>query len=299
MHNHLVEGSGGLSFEIVGLYIARHPNTTVISRSGLRVRDGRRVRRSWTALVEIRVPDTPAPTDRSVPVLAATVLPPVLAGLIAQHFLGIEPAIVLSVFLLLTLISVVPAIHGRRSRRARQQPTPDARTLTAAAERTAFDRAVASADRISGTWPALGDLVDVPAAEALLADALWEIAGLLARRQELSAVLADLTRPDFAGLSPADGTAERLRAQIRATKEALSAIEIDLAAREANLRRAEEAGRTFIREREMRQAIQAAERSLGTHPDPSHAADPAADLADQTQLVLTAYRELTAALRPD
>ncbi|WP_213005390.1 hypothetical protein [Paractinoplanes toevensis] len=283
----------------MGLYIARDRNTTVISRAGLRVRDGRRVRRSWAALVEIRVPEEPAPADRSLPVIVAVGLPPVLVTLAALHFLGIELALVLGVFLLLALSSVVPAIHGRRARRARQQPAPDARTLTAAAERTAFDRAVATADRISETWPALGDLVDVSTAEALLADALWEIAGRLARRQELSAVLADLTRPAFAGLAPADGTAERLQAQIRATKEALSAIEIDLAAREASLRRAEEAGRTFIREREMRRAIQAAERSLGTRSEPPRATDPAADLADQTQLVLTAYRELTAGLRPD
>ncbi|GIF18464.1 hypothetical protein BJ973_008578 [Actinoplanes tereljensis] len=283
----------------MGLYIARDRNTTVISRAVLHVHDGRRVRRSWSALVETRVPERHTPPDRSVPVVVAIGLPPVLVTLIALRFLGIELAIVLGVFLLLTLISVVPAIHGRRARRSRQQPGPDARRLTAAAERTAFDRAVAIADRISETWPALGNLVDVPAAEALLADALWEITGLLVRRQELSAVLADLTRPDFVGLSPADGTAERLQAQIRATKQALSGVEIDLAGREASLRRAEEAGRTFIREREMRQAIQAAERSLGTQPEAARPADPAADLAEQTQLVLSAYRELTAGLRPD
>jgi len=185
--------------------------------------------------------------------------------------------------------------------------------LTAAAERTAFDRVGATADRVAETWPALDGLIDVAEAKTLLAEALWEIAGVLARRQELSEVLTQLTRPDFAALSTAAATASKLQTQIRATKEALSAVEIDLAGREASLRRAEEAGRTFVRDREMHEAIRAAERSLAaTSPDPALAAlspdpalaaaaptsDPAADLAEHTHLVLAAYRELTTTLHP-
>ncbi|GAA2622371.1 hypothetical protein [Paractinoplanes durhamensis] len=282
----------------MGIYVARDRTTTVISRTNLRVPDGRPVRRRWSALVEIRVPEQPAPADRSVPAVVAVGLPPVLVALFAMRFLGVEIGIFAGGLLFLVLWALVPPVRRRRARRVHASSVAGARTLTAAPERTAFDRAVATADRISETWPALGDLVDVPEAETLLAEALWEISGVLARREELTGVLAGLTRPDFAGLSPVDGTAEKLQAHIRATKEALSAVEIDLAAREASLRRAEEAGRTFIRERELREAIQAAERSLSAHQDPAlPAADPAADLAEHTQLVLSAYRELNASLR--
>jgi hypothetical protein len=43
----------------VVLFVARDRDTTVISRSVLRVPDGRRVRRGWSALVEIRAPQPP------------------------------------------------------------------------------------------------------------------------------------------------------------------------------------------------------------------------------------------------
>ncbi|WP_433368765.1 hypothetical protein ACQPZX_42195 [Actinoplanes sp. CA-142083] len=334
------------------LFVARDRDTTVISRSVIRVPDGRRVRRGWNALVEIRAPQHPTRVDNTPAVVALIALPPVVVALLAIRYLGLPVAIVGTVLTLLVTLSIVPPLFRRSpvgatpskrrsghadrsdatssSRRSghvdrsgassagqsgllspaddapvSRPPLPDesVRTLTAAAERTAFDRAVSTADRISQTWPALNGLIDIPEAESLLAAALWEISGLLARRQELTTVLAGLTRPDFATLSPPDPIADKLQSQIRATKEALSAVEIDLAAREASLRRAEEAGRTFIREHELREAIRAAERSLGTQPNPPlptvSTPDAAADLADHTSLVLAAYRELTTTLHPD
>jgi hypothetical protein len=188
-----------------------------------------------------------------------------------------------------------------RSDRIPRSGRGELHVLSAAPERAAFQQAVGVADRIAETWPALGALVDPADAEPLLAEALWEIAGVLARRQELTAVLAELSRPDFAAVSAADRTARELRAQAQATRAALTQVEADLARREASLRRAEEAGRHFIREQEMRQAIRAAEDSLRDTLAglPTTAPDHAADLAEQTQSVLTAYRELTAGLHFD
>jgi len=320
----------------MGLYVAKDRDRTVISRVGLRVPDGRPVRRAWGALVEVRIPGHQVRVDPTGPMIAFIGLPPVVVVLAGLHYLGPLAAVLAGGLVLLLTSSIVPRFFRHRYGRSRLEPVGAGRSkvapadggqsrvepvsggrgsrvapaagatreLTAAAERAAFGRAVATADRVAETWPALGGLVDVPEAEMLLAEALWEIAGVLARRQELIAVLAQLTRPDFATLSPADGTAAKLRTQIRATKEALSAVEIDLAGREASLRRAEEAGRTFIREREMREAIRAAERSLAAAPpDPALDArptpDPAADLAEHTHLVLAAYRELTATLHPE
>jgi hypothetical protein len=132
----------------------------------------------------------------------------------------------------------------------------------------------------------------------MLADALWEIAGVLARREEFAGVLAGLSRPDFAALSPEDPAARELRAQVRTTKEALSQVEIELARRETSLRRAEEAGRGFIREQEVRSAVRAADESLRTVAPPfgagaERALDAGAELAEQTRTVLQAYRDLT------
>ncbi|WP_433296785.1 hypothetical protein ACQP2F_39295 [Actinoplanes sp. CA-030573] len=308
------------------LYVARDRTATLIGRSDPRV-PGHRVAHSSRALTEIRASEDPPPVEHSLPVVAGIWAPPALIVLVGSLYVGIVMAVALAVIALFTLGYAVPAIARSRPRKPRpplaarsasparralsadptgagpQADPADSRVLTADAERAAFDRAVATADRIAETWPALGDLIETDAAESLLAESLWEIAGALERHQELAAVLADLTRPDFAAVSPADGTAERLRAHIRATKEALAALEVDLAAREASLRRAEEAGRTFIREQQMREAIKAAERSLNTAARPPFAAeaapDPAAELAEHTQVVLSAYRELTASLTPD
>jgi hypothetical protein len=188
-----------------------------------------------------------------------------------------------------------------RSDRIPRSDHADLRLLSGAPERAAFQQAVGVADRIAETWPALGALVDPADAEPLLAGALWEISGVLARRQELTAVLAELNRPDFAAAPTTDQTARELRAQVQASRAALTRVGADLARREASLRRAEEAGRHFIREQEMRQAIRAAEDTLrdATPGFPTSTLDPAADLAEQTQSVLTAYRELTADLHTD
>lgn len=114
-------------------------------------------------------------------------------------------------------------------------------------------------------------------------------------------MLGELGRPDFAAAS--DEIAGEARYQLGAARAAHAEIEAELVRREASLRRAEEAGRDFIREQDMRRAIRAAERSLrvapplGLPPAPP-VQDAGADLAEHTRSVLDAYRELTAVLRP-
>ncbi|MFF5293297.1 hypothetical protein [Paractinoplanes globisporus] len=312
------------------LYVAKDRDTTAVSRTALRVPDGRRVRRSWTALIEDRIGTHHSGNDAGVPMIALMTLPAVVVALAAARYLGALAALVAGSIVLFITGPIVPLATRRRRRRswrwrgpgaeavADRAATGQTRLLTAESERTTFDGAMAAADRVADTWPALDGLIDTDEAGPLLAEALWEIAGVLTRRQELKAVLAGLTRPDFAGLPADDPTAARLQDQIRATKQALSAVEIDLATRQANLRRAEDTGRSFIRERDMREAIQAAERSLRATQDPAlpapdpaatptHAStaapapapDPAADLAEHTEQVLAAYRELTTTPHPN
>jgi hypothetical protein len=306
----------------MGLHVAKDRHRTLISRTGRRAPDGRQVDHAWGALVEERARGHQVSADPAPPIIALTGLPAIVVLLAGLEYLGAFAAVLACGLTMLVTGALVFRFARRRAPRPRVTAEAEGRELTTEAERAAFDRAMATADRVAATWPALDGLVDVPEAETLLAEALWEIAGVLARRQELTAVLAQLTRPDFAALSPADATAARLQTQVRATKEALSAVEIDLARREASLRRAEEAGRGFIREREMREAIRAAERSLASTADPAltstaadpalasaggptpaftarPAPDPAAELAEQTQLVIAAYRELTTTLHPE
>ncbi|MET0423240.1 MAG: hypothetical protein ABW046_05170 [Actinoplanes sp.] len=260
------------------LYVLRRDDAVLVSRSRLRFAGGRPVPRSWSAVVEI-VP--PAAGARSPADTALVVVPSLLAGGALAAFAPLEAAIATGGALLLTLPYVAPRLRRRWAARGADR-TP-VRTLT---DRPAVDRVLALADRVAATWPELGTLIDPAEAETMLTEALWEITGVLERRQELTARLTDLTRPGFT-------TAKELTAQVAAVRSALSDSAIDLARREASLRRAEEAGRAFARDRQMHQAIQAAEHSLRADVAVAPEVDAAADLADRTGAVLTAYRELT------
>lgn len=245
-----------------------------------------RVDRPWAALVEWVAADQAEPTSRARRALASltdaafVVVPPVVAGSITAAYAPVEAAYAVGGGLLIATSTLVQPLRRRLRSRGLRVAGSEKYTLTA--ERAAFHRAVALADRISETWPALGSLVDVPEAEQMLADALWEMAGLLSRRQTLTGVLAELSRPEFTA-------SDDLNAQLRATKEALSDLDIDLARREASLRRADEAGRDFIREQDMRQAIKSAEVELSAT---TMLPDAGTRLADQTRSVLAAYQEL-------
>ena len=257
----------------------------------------RPVRRSWRGLVEL-----PARTGRARGDTALVFAAPAAIGALAAAFAPVEVGIAVGGAALVASTYVTPLLRRRVAARAadRRLHRPGNLVLTGACERAAWDRAVAVADRISETWPELASLIDVVEADVLLAEALWEIAGVLAHRQELDGVLGDLSRPDFA--TAADETAGEVRYQLGVARAARAGIEAELVGREASLRRAEEAGRDFIREQDMRRAVRAAEHSLRSTPPPGlppapPVPDAGADLAEHTRSVLDAYRELTAVLR--
>jgi hypothetical protein len=279
------------------LYVARDGKNTAVSRGRLRMSGADPVRRNWRALVEVIAPVLDPRPPRSLSDTVLVVLPPVVAGSLTTALAPLEVGIAVGGAVFFAASYLAPVIR-RRADRLPRRGRAEVRLLSAPPERAAFQQAVGVADRIAETWPALGPLIDPTDAEPMLAEALWEIAGLLTRRQELGAVLADLSRPDFAAVPAADQTARDLRAQVQATKAALAQVETDLTRREISLRRAEEAGRQFIRDQEMRRAIRAAEDSLRDTPPRGLPTplDPAADLAEHTQSVLAAYRELTTAL---
>jgi hypothetical protein len=323
------------------------------------------VRHAWTGLSETAVGEV---SRRSLS--AVVVGLPVVAGGVTAALGAVEAGIVTGGIAVLAMSYLAPGLSRRlakaaRAVRSREVGRGDVVVLSEAA---AFDRIVGIGDRISETWPELGTLVSPVEASAMLGSALWEIAGLLARREELTGVLAALNEagasasagfagpagvgpsPGWpagippsgsagvgpssgsagvgsssgsagvgsssgsagvgpssgsAGVGPSSGSAGggwshetaalQLEAQRTATKMVLSEIEIELARREANLRRAEDAGRTFVREQRTRRAIRTAEESLRALPtDQVGAGDPRGDLAEHTQAVLIAYQELVA-----
>jgi hypothetical protein len=290
----------GAGCAVPRIYVARDVSATVVARQRLRMAGGRPVRRRWKALIET-TSDTRDQQPRDAVIGTAVVAgPPILTGALTAAFAPIEIGIVVGGAVFFAMSYAGPLVRRRLAQKGPRATGGETYRLTTISERAAFDRVLATADRITETWPGLGALVDVFDAETMLADALWEIARVLARRQEVGAVLAELSRPDFMIADPSDETARELRVHRRAARAAMTRVETELVQREANLRRVEQAGRRLARELEMRRAIRAAEESLGTSsrsPEPlgPTSVDPAAELAEQTQSVLAAYRELTVA----
>jgi hypothetical protein len=238
---------------------------------------------------------SPFSSSGSAPGPARFLVPPLAVGVLTAVFTSVELGVLAASIVFFGVAYATPGFRRRRN-----SPVVAAPRLTLAGpEREVFEGATRTVDRIRETWPRLGGLIAVPDAERSLADALWEIAAVLSRRQELSGVLAQLSRPDFAVRAPGDETAQELQTHRRAAEEALAVVDADLARRLASLHRADQAGREFIREEEMRAAIRAARESLGDAGDLPvlPVADPAAELADHTRSVLEAYRELTSDLR--
>jgi hypothetical protein len=266
---------------------------------------GRTVHRRWYATLIERT--TPGQEKRWSVFEAGTVLVPPLVVLLAVASLADSAGLgfVAGCIVFFVLAYLGPMQGQRRSRRLIGRPADaDLRTLSQSTGREVFDRALQSADRVSETWPALADLVQVADAEEMLNEALWELAGVLVKAEQVHTVLLELSRPEFAQRSRTDETAREVEEQRRATRAALVTLNEEVARRVGGIQRAEVAGWVFIREKEMRRAIQAAEESLRSvrDEDPAAAAgvakpDAGAELAEHTQSVVEAYRELTTRFR--
>jgi hypothetical protein len=291
------------------LYVARDERVLVVSRKRLRTVGGRTSARRWPGVVESSsaTPDPEPP--RSLIGAAVVGVPPVVTFALLR-LLDVDVAIAALVALMLFFGSayVAPVVRKRitrrRALRASGDGTPamvagseNSRLLFDAEERATFERALATADRISDTWPELGGLVDTTDAEPMLGRALWDLSGLLARRQQVRRVLAGLDRPEYADL-PAGDAARDLEEHRANASQLLAGLDADIARREASLVAAEQAGRDFVREREARDVARNAARALRElTPDPHVPVvpdeDPAGELAERTETVLAAYRELT------
>jgi hypothetical protein len=285
------------------LYVARDARVLVVSRQPLRTVGGRTVTRRWPGVLESSSA-TPDPEPPRTLKGAAVVGVPPLVTFAALPLVGVPITFAVGAGMLVFLGAAYLAPLLRR-RMAKGTAVPaltsgsdNARLLFDAEERACFEQALAAADRISDTWPELDGLVDPADADPMLGAALWDLSGLLARRQEVRRVLIGLDRPEYADL-PAGDAARELETHRSEAAALLAGIDADIARREASLAAAETAGRDVVREREARRAVAEAARALrGLTPDPELAPDTsedtAAELAERTETVLAAYRELTA-----
>ncbi|MEV6848061.1 hypothetical protein [Actinoplanes sp. NPDC051411] len=269
------------------IYVMRDDSVIVVSRRRLGWLRNRPVPRSWDTLVEI-----PPRTGRAPGETTLVFAPPVALGALTAALAPAGIGVAVGGATLIASTYLTPQLRRRLAERRLRRP--DNILLRGEKARSAFDHALGLADRVSETWPDLGQLIDADEAAVMLAEALWQTAAVLSRREELDAVL------EAAGFDPGTASVET-RSQLSAARAARARIDAEFQRREAGLRRAEEAGRDFIREQQMRSAVQAADQTLHSMPPaflsgPGTALEPASDLAEHTHSVLAAYRELTAGL---
>lgn len=290
------------------LHIGTDAEKTIVGPAPLRMRSGRAVRRRWRSITETS-PATPSGRTRDERIRACSqialgllFLCAVLASAGVSWWLS---ALVASI--LLGAIAYGQARAAARGVLALPRDThrDAAHVLYAREEREAFARTFIVAKRLQRTWPSLAHMIDADDAERLLTRALHDLAGVLARRQQIRRLRAELTVVDHHDL-PADSPAvsallaqrERVEVLWRETgAEANRHIAAISAAATANesLIREQMVGETA---REAQQTI--AHLSLSTaalaagHPAGDDGSAPGAgqELADRTAAVIDAYREL-------
>jgi hypothetical protein len=166
--------------------------------------------------------------------------------------------------------------------------------LYAEVERTAYARAVAVARRIRGTWPALAHMIDPAEADQSLVRALDDLAAIMARRQQIRRLRAELAEVNHQGL-PADSPALQALAAQRGRVDRLWRETGETANRIlAGLNAAALAGENLIREQRIGETARDAELAIARLSGPGHPMDAGPELAERTAAVIAAYRELAA-----
>ncbi|GAA3940790.1 hypothetical protein [Actinoplanes auranticolor] len=276
-----------------GLHVGIDTEKVVVSSDPLKMRTGRARRVRWGSVTEV-VPVPPSGRSRQDRVrfasqltLVLVMLSAVLSALGVAWWAAAGGSVALVAFL---------AFEQARAARTGIIALPkgdSAHVLVAAEERAAFERAFAVAKRVRRTWPALRHMIDSDDADRSLSAALEELAAIMARRQQircLRAELAQATRHDL----PADSPAVQALAEQRLRVEALWRSTAGAANRIlAGINAAALAGENLIREQRIgdtaREAELAISRLTAAGP-PRTEAGP--ELAERTAAVIAAYREL-------
>ena len=276
------------------LHIGIDAEKIIVAPHPIRTLTGRAHRRRAGSVIE-NVPVPPSGRGREVRVvfLARLSLPMILLAAVLY-------AAGLPGWLLVAATVGTLGVVARRATRVAQPATfavprgSGVRVLRTPQERAAFGRAVTVARRVRRTWPALPDMIDPVTADGSLTHALDDLATMLVRRQEIRRLRAGLS-----GVRPASVPDDSI-AVLALEAQRARAEELWLAtAEEANrilrsIDAAALAGETFLHERRIGQTARQAGMALARLTAGAPPAESAPDLADRTQAVLDAYRELAA-----
>ena len=277
------------------LHIGIDTEKIVVASAPLKMRTGRARRDRTGSVTEVR-PVRPSGRSREVRLtfVARLALPLIFASA-ALFAVGLPWWLAAG-----AAIAAITEIWRRQARAARPGivavPRDDrARVLRSPEERAAFDRAVVVSRRVRRTWPALPDMIDPVAADRALTLALDDLATLMSRRQEirrLRAELAGVRRQDVPADSPAVAAlaAQRVRVEQLWQETGEQANRILRSINAAAL-----AGETFLREQQIATTARAAEAVLAELTLGAPPAENGPELADRTEAVITAYRELAGA----
>lgn len=308
------------------LHIGTDAEKTVVDPGPLKMRTGRAVRRRWGSITEVS-PATPSGRTRDQRIRA---LSQIALGLVLLSAVLASTGVDWWASSLGALLLLGGIAYGQaRAAAVGVLALPDgaradtAHVLYAREEREAFARTFAVAKRLQRTWPALRHMIDADDAERLLTRALHDLAGVLARRQQIRRLRAELTVVDHRDL-PADSPAV---AALMAQRERIESLWRETGA-DANrhiaaISAAATAGENLIREQRVGQAARDAQQTIAhlttVHRNAAHltaatalgaTAHPAAlsmttgaddaeappgagqELADRTAAVIEAYREL-------
>ncbi|GAA1618471.1 hypothetical protein [Actinoplanes couchii] len=271
------------------LYVAHDDRMVIVSRLPLKIAGGSGYSYSWGDVLEL------TPADQGVRrgpwVGFLYILRAVIGIFIASNLIGLVssndvlPALAVAAGVTLAVLGwrrkpgVIEAPHLGTDR-------AEHHVLVEDQDRMVFSDAIDLCRRTSETWPALGDLIDVPTAKRQLAQALFDIAGVLERRQELRELHDELA--EHAG-------APELAPRLAKATEALVDVDDELTRRLATLNAVAVTGEQLIHDERIGALAREADEVLTrlASPPPAAVPDAASELAERTEAVLRAYRELT------
>ncbi|MET0423550.1 MAG: hypothetical protein ABW046_06735 [Actinoplanes sp.] len=274
------------------LHIGIDAEKIVVSPYPIKLRAGRATRRRSGSVTEmLPVPPTGADRDARLTLLARLSLPLfVLSGV----FYAAGTPWWLPLTASATLLTAVWRRQARAAQPANFAPPTDASILRSPEERIAYDRAVVVSRRVRATWPGLSGMIDPAEADVALTRALQDLAEVMARRQDLRRLRAELSavrRKDV----PADSPALLALDAQRETADRLWLETADQANRILRgIDRAARTGETFLREQAIGATARQAELVLAGLTEGAPPAETAPDLADRTTAVIDAYRDLSA-----
>ena len=294
--------------ESARLYVGRDAEKTVVGPYPLTMRTGRALRRRFGSVTEV-VPAPPSGRTRGQRVRLLAQLATVLLLLS-----GVLTAAGLPWWAPLLGSAVIVGFVARDQARAADVGTIAVPTGTAddttchvlygPKEQAVFARSFLAAQRIQRTWPALRHMIDAADADRMLSRALGDLAGLLARREQIRRLRQDLSAVNHRDLPTDSPALEALAAQRHRLEELWRDAGADANRHIRNLHAAATAGEGLIREQRVGRTARDAERAIAhlTHasvgaplPGPVDAGPGAGqELADRTAEVIAAYRELAA-----